>query len=151
MILRTSRERGFTLIEMLVVLVVLGLSAGLLLGRGPSRSPTLDARTAAGQIAQGLRLARSQAITRSRTEMFVLDLEQGAYRIGDGPPQALPRGLGLTLTAVAEHTAGSSLGGIAFLADGSSTGGRIGVLAGAAQLTVAVDWLTGRVSVADAN
>lgn len=144
-------ERGFTLIELLVVLAILALSLGLVLGRGPWRSPTLDARAAAGQVAQGLRLARAQAISRNRTVVFALDLASGGFRIGDGPARSLPRGLTLSMTAVADRTAGAALAGIDFLPDGSSSGGRIGMAAGAARLWVGVDWLTGRVSVQDAR
>lgn len=135
---------------MLVVLAVLGLSLGLLLERGPWRSPTLDARAAAGQVAQGLRLARAEAIARGRRVVFALDVAAGSYRVGEGPVQPLPRGLSLSLTAVAEQTAGNRLGGIGFLPDGSSTGGRIELAAGQRRLRVGVDWLTGRVSVTDA-
>ena len=139
-----GRNRGFTLIEMLVVLAVLGLSVGLIAGRGPWRSPALDSRAAAGQLAQGLRLARAQAIARNRQVVLLVDTTRGSFRVGDGPPQLLPRGLALAVTTVA----GQELpGSIAFLPDGSSTGGRIGLAAGAARTWVGVDWLTGRVSI----
>lgn len=133
-----------------MVLAVVGLAFGLLLGGGPWRSPTLDARAAAGQVAQGLRLARAQAIAGNRRVVFVLDVATGGFRIGDGEVQALPRGLDLSLTAVAEETLASRVGAIAFLPDGSSTGGRIGLAAGRVRSWVGVDWLTGRVSVTDA-
>lgn len=132
------------------MLAVLGLALGLLLERGPWRSPSLDARAAAGQLAQGLRLARAEAIARNRRVGFALDVAAGSYRVGDGPVQTLPRGLALSITAVAEQTAASRLGGIGFLPDGSSSGGRIGVVAGRVRVWVGVDWLTGRVSIADA-
>lgn len=148
MISRTS-QRGFTLIEVLVVVAILGLSLALVVGRGPLRSPTLDVRAAAGQVASALRIARGQAIARNRTVPFVLDVAAGGYRVGDGPVQALPRGLRLRMTAVADQTAGERIGAISFLPDGSSTGGQVALAAGAARLAVGVDWLTGRVSVVD--
>lgn len=141
---------GFTLIEVLVVLAVISLALGLVLGAGPWRSATLDARVAAGQVAQGLRQARAQAIAGNRRVVFALNVATGAFRVGDGAVQELPRGLDLSLTAVSEETPTSRAGGIAFLPDGSSTGGRIGLAAGRVRVSVGVDWLTGRVSVADA-
>jgi general secretion pathway protein H len=143
-------EGGFTLIELLVVLLVLSLTATLVLGRGPARSPALDLRSAVGQVAQGLRLARSQAIARDRTVAFVLDVASGGFRIGDAPARALPGGVALSITAVAENTGGGRLGAIEFLPDGSSSGGRIAIAAGGRRAWIGVDWLTGRVSVLDA-
>jgi prepilin-type N-terminal cleavage/methylation domain-containing protein len=53
---------GFTLIEMIVVVVVIGLVLSLFIQRGPMRSPALEARAAANEVAESLRLARSRAI-----------------------------------------------------------------------------------------
>ena len=50
-----DREAGFTLIEMIVVLVVLALAAGLVLARGPMRSASLDLRAAARTMAADMR------------------------------------------------------------------------------------------------
>jgi general secretion pathway protein H len=55
---RHGGQAGFTLIEMIVLLVVIGLVLSLFIQRGPMRSPALEARVAADQVAQGLRLAR---------------------------------------------------------------------------------------------
>ncbi|HEY4174844.1 MAG TPA: GspH/FimT family pseudopilin, partial [Rhodopila sp.] len=68
-----NRQSGFTLIEMVVVLVVLGLALGLVIARGPMHSATLDARTAARQLAQALRLARSRAIMSDRPVLVRVD------------------------------------------------------------------------------
>lgn len=131
------KDRGFTLLEMLVVLAVLGLVAGLVVARGPMRSAGLDARTAANQLAGVLRAARSEAIATDRPVAVLIDGVAGTVRIGPGPP----RSLGATLLPPARP--------IVFAPDGSSAGGRIGVAAGPVRRQVAVDWLTGRVSIAD--
>lgn len=144
-----SRQYGFTLIEVLVVIAILSLSLALLVGRGPLRSPTLNLRAAAGQVAAGLRTARGQAIARNHTVPFVLDIVAGGFHVGDGPVQALPRGLRISMTAVADQTAGERLGAISFLPDGSSSGGQVALAAGDTRVAVGVDWLTGRVSVVD--
>ena len=69
----TRRSAGFTLIEMTVVLVVLGLLVGIVLSRGPAHSPALDTRGAADAIAETLRGARARAIAANREIAFHLD------------------------------------------------------------------------------
>lgn len=140
-------EGGFTLIEVLAVLAILGLAIGILAGRGPSRSVALEVRQTANTVAQALRLARSQAIAVNGDVAFVLDVARRGFRVGDGPWQAIPPALDVGVTAVAGEA--SSAARIVFAPDGGSTGGRIRVAGGAAVRVVVVDWLSGRVTVGD--
>ena len=71
---KQSRDAGFTLIEVLVVLVILGLTAALVLARGPVRSAGMEARTAASEVAETLRLGRSVAIAGDRPAAVTLDV-----------------------------------------------------------------------------
>ena len=129
-------QGGFTLLEMLVVLAVLGLTVGLVVARGPLRSAGLDARTAASVLAGTLRAARSEAI--ARDQPVTVSIAGSTVRVG----AALPRALGAALQSDRPIT---------FAPDGTSGGGRVAVVAGPVRKLVTVDWLTGRVSVADAS
>ncbi|MBV9735694.1 MAG: GspH/FimT family pseudopilin [Acidisphaera sp.] len=144
------RQAGFSLLEMIVVLVVLALAVSLVVARGPARSPTLTLRAAAGQVADRLRLARADAIAANRPVMVVIDTARRQIEIDRRPLLALPSGIAVT----ALTTAGQALGaraGITFAPDGSSTGGRIDLLGRERRMQVGVDWLTGRVSIANAR
>lgn len=130
-------ERGFTLLEMIVVLAVLGLTVGLVIAHGPLRSAGLDARSAASMLAGTLRAARSEAIADDRPVGVAFDGPAGLVRVGTGPA----RPLGARLEPPGRP--------LVFLPDGSSAGARIGVASGPVRKVVAVDWLTGRVAVSD--
>ena len=132
------RDHGFTLLEMLVVIAVLGMVAGLVLARGPMRSAGLDARMAANQVAGALRAARSEAIAQDRAVAVAIDGAAGTVRIGNGPVR--PTGAVL----------GPPARPIVFAPDGSSAGASVLVASGPIRKRVNVDWLTGRVSIADA-
>jgi general secretion pathway protein H len=134
---------------MIVVLAVLALMVALVVARGPQRSPTLDLRAAAGEVAQALRAARARAIATDQPVTFRLDLAAHAYVVGTTPPHALPASLGLVMTSVAGETSANAAG-ISFAPDGSSSGGALDLVLGARRAHVAVDWLTGRVTVAEA-
>jgi len=144
-----SRAAGFTLIELLTVLTVLGLMAGLVLNYAPHRSRTLDLKAAAGELAADLRLARARAISGNQPVELVVDVADHRYAIGDGQPRAVPPDLSIELLTIGGQRAGATRGGIRFNADGSSTGGRVSLGDGHRRVAVGVDWLTGRVTVAD--
>ena len=55
----------------------------------------------------------------------------------------------MKLYAAQSEVESARKGSIRFYADGSSTGGRITVSSGERKYLVDVDWLTGRVSIAD--
>jgi general secretion pathway protein H len=147
---RANSTSGFTLIEMIVVLVVLGLMLGIVVARGPMRSQGLSTRGAAGELAGALREARGKAIASNRPVSLELDLAAKTYRIGTAPPRALPRELAVSLLTTAGQARSATDAGIRFDPDGSSTGGRIVLADGQRKLQIGVDWLTGRVSVANA-
>jgi general secretion pathway protein H len=138
---------GFTLIEMIVVLVVLGLTLSLVMARGPMHSSALDARVAARQVAQVLRLARSRAIALDRPVAVLLDGAAHAVRIDGGALQALPRGVGVAAVSFTGH----AIVAVWFAPDGSCSGARIALGEAGSVRQVVVDWLTGRVSLDDAS
>src|ERR1043165_7193869 len=88
---------GFTLIEMIVVLAVLGLAMTLIIGNGKPVSPAIHARAAAQSISAALRSARSEAVTTHRSILFTIDSGNRKYQWGQAPPQILTNDLSLSL------------------------------------------------------
>jgi general secretion pathway protein H len=148
---RCRAERGFTIIELVVVLAILGLVLAMVAARGPLGTHTLTARAAANELATGFRAARAQAIAGNRPVAVTVDLAAHSWRIGTERPTALPRDLGIAVLTVAGQAAHGTLADFRFLPDGSSTGGRVELTDGKRRMRIGIDWLNGRVSVGDAN
>jgi general secretion pathway protein H len=147
-----NQQRGFTLIEMLVVMTIAALIVGLALPRLTGTTERATLRTATHQIAAALRDTRSLAMTRGRSEAFIIDTANGAFRAGPtAQPGQLPRGIQLALITVTSDRDSASRGRIQFFADGSSTGGGVLFASGKIRSQVLVDWLTGRVSIAEGS
>jgi general secretion pathway protein H len=145
----TRDAPGFTLIEMLVVVAILAFALVLIVGYKPPWSGRFALDTIATELAGSLRLVRSQAIAENRPVALELDPAHHVYRAGSAAPHALPPALTITLVTIAGEIRGAQGGDIRFNPDGSSTGGRIVLGDGSRRIAVGVDWLTGRVSVAD--
>lgn len=124
---------GFTLIEMIVVVLVLGMVGGLVMLRQPPRSPLVEMEATVKALTGAMRLARSRAIVENRA-VSVLVTETG-FVVEGQQPWRLPSGESLTPLRVL------------FMADGGSTGGSTRLTAYRGQLVVSVNWLTGSVQV----
>jgi len=148
---RLDQERcaGFTLIEVVVTVAILGLALVLVASYKPPWSSGLGLKGTASELASGLRLARSEAIASNRPVRFNLDVTCHVYRVGTGADRRLPANLSIELLTITGENSRASVGDIRFNPDGSSTGGRIILAEGTRRTAVGVDWLTGRVSVAD--
>jgi general secretion pathway protein H len=143
-----SRCQGFTLLELMLVLLLLGLAYGL---AGPTlgnRPIGFELQTATRQLAAGFRKARTTAIAQQREAALTLDLEARSFTVtGDSRSYSLPKPLEYRLYTAETEVLRERIGSIRFFPDGSSTGGRVTAHAakpGNMSQSVDVDWLTGR-------
>ncbi len=144
------KDCGFTLIEILVTLAILGVIMGLFLGRGGMVNQGLNTRAAAGAIAQGLRAARAQAIATDEDVSVAIDPARHLFAIDRTPPTLLARDLNLTVMPPALKGPGT-VRVIRFSPDGSATGGEVLLGTGRHRVDIKVEWLTGQVKVSDAH
>jgi general secretion pathway protein H len=125
-------QRGFTLIEMIVVIVIMSLIAGMVLARRPWHSAGLDLDATQRALTAALRLARSRAIAQDRVVAVVTD--NAGFVVDGGVRRALPPGETLSSAQMI------------FTPDGEASGGTILLASTGARVAVTVNWLTGRVS-----
>ena len=144
------RQRGFTLIEMVVVIVLIGLAYALLpkLAFGGVSGPELKSNVRA--VATGLRMARDTAINSKREATLTLDLDAHVFRVqNDARVHKLNEKIDVKLYTSQADLVSEKIGSIRFFPDGSSNGGRVTVGAGGRDFAVDIDWLTGRVTISE--
>jgi general secretion pathway protein H len=139
-------QRGFTLLELLVVLAIIGVVLALVPGFILRGQPRLDVDVAARAMADALRQARSDAVLQNREQLFALDVEERLFRIDQRAPVQIDKGIEITFQSARSEAMSETIGQIRFYPDGSATGGRIGLALDGQQVEVVVDWLTGLVS-----
>ncbi|MBE7523822.1 MAG: type II transport protein GspH [Burkholderiales bacterium] len=139
------------MIEILVVLAIMAIGAAFVVPMVSGQGATTgELKSAARQIAAGLRLARSEAVTSRRETALTLDLEARSFHVAnDAREVALPRKVDLELFTAQSDLVSDKRGAIRFFPDGGSNGGRVTVSSGERRYEVDVDWLTGRVAILD--
>ena len=151
---RARRSAGYTLLELVVVLVVAALAAAVIAPRLFSGDESVGARTAGLNLATALRRARADAIKFNRETVLRIDANAATLTTGDGSAAGtVADGFAIRLLIAEGERTGDASGGIRFFPDGSSTGGRVTLSRdgadGEPDVVVGVDWLTGRVEVKD--
>lgn len=145
-----GRVPGFTLAETLVVLVIIGLVLALVPPLLTKGMPSLRLKNAVRDVSSGLRLARTEALRRGTQTVFELDTEARLLRVpAAGKQRELPQDIVVRVTTVEEEIVDESTAAFRFFPDGSATGGNIMLSVGDLGFRVTVDWLTGRIHVAD--
>jgi general secretion pathway protein H len=141
-----GRARGFTFVELLVVLMIMALAMALV-GTSISRSISgAEMRNAAKKVAASLRYTRTRAILSKSEQVFLLDTESRKYTAADREPVELPEGMNVELNTARSELTSETAGGIRFYPDGGSTGGNVRLEANGRIYRVNVAWLTGEAS-----
>jgi len=144
------RQAGVTLLELLIVIALMRIVAALVVPMFGGPVSTSELRATARQLAAGLRLARSEAVSERRETFLVVDVAGKRFKVDrEAREHALPSKVDLKLFTAQNDLVSENVGAIRFYPDGGSNGGRITVAAGARKFNVDVDWLTGRVAILD--
>ncbi|MFT5140967.1 MAG: general secretion pathway protein H [Lysobacterales bacterium] len=145
---RNHRSSGFTLVELMVVMVIIALIMGLV-GTSISRSISgAESRVAARKLTMALRFTRSQAIIKKTETVFMVDSEARTYQAPNRPMIQLPEGMEVILTTARSELTSENSGGIRFFPDGGSTGGHVELYVNGREYRVNVAWLTGEAKLA---
>ena len=145
----SQAEAGFTLLEMVIVLLLMGLMLVIVPRYAFTGVSGADLRASSRDLAAGLRQARSEAVNQRRDTSLTVDLEKRSFALStQSKVHQLPEALELKLYTAQSEIVNDKQGAIRFFPDGSSSGGRITVASGDRKYLVDVDWLTGKVSIA---
>jgi general secretion pathway protein H len=143
---RPAAARGFTLLELVMVIVLIGGLSALAAGLMGSALPGQQLRGASRELAAQLRFARAQAIVSGEPQVFELDTATREWR---GPKRrhgTLPRAIEVIAVGARDEQTTPSVAAYRFFPDGASTGGHIRLKRGGAEWRLDIDWLTGSVA-----
>lgn len=144
------RQSGFSLLEVMMVLVIIAMSYMLLPKLVFSGVSGAELRSNARAVATGLRLARDAAINTKRESVLSINLESREFTLpNDTRLHKLNDKLDVKLYTAQADLISDKVGTIRFYPDGSSNGGRVTVAAGERGFEIDVDWLTGHVTIKD--
>jgi general secretion pathway protein H len=138
-------EAGFTLVEMLVVLVVLALVVTVAMPLLSGGSEGLRLQTASSELAAAFRLTRSAAILRNTETALMIDVDRRLFKSTVVSQRPFAADIEAKLTFASGIGSPSSDGGFQFFPDGSSTGGDVTLSLRGKQTKLCIDWLTGEV------
>ena len=143
----TQKSTGFTLLELLIVLVIAAALVALVPPAINRVLPGVKLKGASQEMASAIRFLRGWSVSQGQQGVFLLDLEKKHYTITPREKvYEIPQGAELKMVAASDEAEGEQQGGIRFFPDGSSSGGRITLSGGGKSHQIDVDWLTGRVS-----
>ncbi len=143
--------RGFTLLEMIVVVVLFAAISALAASVVSRNLPAQQLRRATREIAAQLRYTRARAISTGTAQVFVFDTRTRAWRGPDRHHGDVPASIQVVATAAQGEQEGDQTAVVRFFPEGAATGGRFVLRRDRAAWQIDIEWLTGEVRVSRAG
>jgi general secretion pathway protein H len=145
---RAACQQGFTLLELMVVIGILALAVAIVAPSLNRARLSLTVRSAAYELAAGLRAARAAAQSGNRVEIVTLDLSRrGYWAEGVVARRTFPANVAVELAVPESERLGPAAGRVRFFPDGSASGASVVLSDGRRAASVLVDWLNGDVRI----
>lgn len=140
------RQRGFSLIELIVVIVLIAATTALAASVMTTGLPGQQLRNASRELAAQLRYTRAQAIVTGKSQLFTLDAGSREWQAPNRRHGQLPREIDIVATGARIEQTDADVAAIRFFPAGAATGGRILLSREQAAWQIDVEWLTGEVT-----
>ena len=145
-----SQERGFTLIELTVVLLIIVLGFSVVGSNISSGNQSAQLKAVARDFASAFRYARGQALITHKEVAVAINLAENSYMVSNrDKTYHFSDEIDLTLVIAQDEFTEEETGHIRFYADGSSSGGRVTLEWGNLIYVVDVNWLSGKIDISN--
>jgi general secretion pathway protein H len=145
-----SRDGGFTILELLVVVLIISLGIITAISNNPLGSQSLQARAFADTLALNLDAARMEAISHGKLVVFSINRAHRTIDVNDKRTQVIPPNVSIS--------GGSSITTpntdpimLRFAPNGTATEGRIRISIGRALYIIDINWLNGLARLSHGN
>ncbi len=152
-------KKGFTLLELLLVLALIGLITGVIMPRLDGSLSGIKLRSAANKVVAMLRYARSRTAAeqlpyrvvfdrkRGRVLFEAVEDEEGSVGRGKRKSYQLPEEVEIADLHIPGESSGRNMAGFVFDPRGSCSGGEVVLTSGRQSFRIKLDRITGLVEV----
>lgn len=145
---KITKNAGFSLLEILVVLGIMGVLLAVVVPRINNGNDYYTMGANLREVASALRATRALAIKQQTDEVLLFDLEEKSYRLAEQKARNISPEIDLEVfTSTLEISADGRYAGIRFYEDGASSGGRVTLTLNDDKRAVDVVWMTGQVNI----
>ena len=146
----SDQQRGFTLIELTIVLLIMVLGFGVIGTNISSGNQSAQLKAVARDFASAFRYARGQALISHEEVAVAINLAENSYKVSNrDKTYHFSDEIDLTLVIAQDEFTDEETGHIRFYADGSSSGGRVTLEWGNLTYVVDVNWLSGKIDISN--
>jgi general secretion pathway protein H len=145
-----ENDRGFTVLELLVIICIAGLASGAfvfsmssLFSRSRFETITSELEREFSHVADAARRTGRDQVVYMRSSERTTEFTFGRKSVRVAEP------ISIEWIAAAEAGTSTDLGVIVFLGVGGSSGGVLRIASGKSKASITIDWLSGRIRAAD--
>ena len=144
--LSAQKQTGFTLIEVIVVMVMIAVLAGMVASGMTDSLGKAKIRAVSKNLVSAMRYTRGQAIVKHEQKTITFNVEDKTYQAPRKKIVHIPDEIDINVYTADSEVADETTGSIRFFSDGSSTGGWVKLTHKNKIWKINVNWLTGEIA-----
>ena len=147
--LRKKSQTGFTLLELIVVMVMIAVIAGFFSSGMMKSLKKAKLRAVSKDLVSAIRYTRGQAVVKHEQKTITFNVENKTYKAPRKKTVEIPEEIEMFVYTAESEIPDESSGSIRFFSDGSSTGGWVKLVQGEKIWKINVNWLTGEIAMVE--